>query len=151
MLHLIKFPASIFFLCKTDLKQNENLELCFKHGLTIIHRDNALNEGACFAGIGSLPAPICFNQPEKSDCVQLKRCLSALLLFLFFSPVDPQCWRTSFSLHKLHSQTVQGDVSFWSCVSSAQPHKHADDDRHLGVVIHDKWQQQTVSPRSGTA
>lgn len=59
------------------------------------HRDNVLKEGAGFVGIAGMPAQI-FNQLEKSDGVQLKGCLAALLLFLFF-PCSPKCWQPSSS------------------------------------------------------
>lgn len=100
-----------------------------------LHRDNVLNEGARFAGVASLPAQIS-NQLEKSGCVQLKGCLSALLLLLFF-PCSPKCWQQSFpstrSTSRLLGKTFPVEVCELS--SSAQPCQHKGNDRHKVVNI----------------
>lgn len=138
---------NFFFFYKKETNWNEELELCFKHGLIIStetmfwRKERVLLESrACLRRF--------LINSEKSDGVQLKGCLAALLLFLFF-PSSPKCWQTSSSSTPGLSGTTFPVEFCELSTSSAQPRERPGSDRHTGVVIHEKWHRWTVSPQSG--
>lgn len=112
MLWLKKIPSFdifFFFILQERNKMKRDSWARLQTWLDRLRRDNLLNEGACFTGVVSLPAQIS-NQLEKSDCVQLKGCLSSLPLFLFF-PCSPKCWQQSFPCTRSTSRLLGNTAS----------------------------------------